>query len=320
MSELLNKVNKILTEKNSKIIPENIKKDIKIFDVIGTHEGGSGDTSDATAEASDIAGNKTAYIKNGKVTGTLVDYRETANICYLTPYETEEDLSEDTLEIKLKADLENYSPGIIIDDTSEVRCNLDFSDVVDAIGLAPNMIKKGVKVLGITGTYEGGGDEPGSYTIESGDSISFNFDRLKSHLPMDEIENIVLEPNGSGRDNVLRFPCEVDGIESEIEIELGGGELVFTLSTKKSPSSYDTFNITTPLLTDDTPGVDWGEEITFGDLLDLLIGMEPIIKTCILNQGKKIVINPGSFKITLFWQPYITEVTIPDLEYILEVE
>lgn len=39
MGTLLNKANEILTEKNSKIIPENIKKDVQIFDIIGTYEG-----------------------------------------------------------------------------------------------------------------------------------------------------------------------------------------------------------------------------------------------------------------------------------------
>ena len=45
MSELKSKLNRILDIKNTKIIPENIKKDIEIFDIIGTLEegGGSGD-------------------------------------------------------------------------------------------------------------------------------------------------------------------------------------------------------------------------------------------------------------------------------------
>lgn len=42
MSELKTNLDEILQEKQNKIIPENIKKDIQIFDVIGTYEGSGG--------------------------------------------------------------------------------------------------------------------------------------------------------------------------------------------------------------------------------------------------------------------------------------
>ena len=38
MSTILNKANEILNEKETKIIPENIKKDVQIFDITGTYE------------------------------------------------------------------------------------------------------------------------------------------------------------------------------------------------------------------------------------------------------------------------------------------
>ena len=41
MGTLLNKANEILSEKTNKIIPENIKAGIEIFDVTGTYGGGS---------------------------------------------------------------------------------------------------------------------------------------------------------------------------------------------------------------------------------------------------------------------------------------
>ena len=44
MSELKTNLEAILQEKQDKIIPENIKKDVQIFDVIGTYEG-SGSSS-----------------------------------------------------------------------------------------------------------------------------------------------------------------------------------------------------------------------------------------------------------------------------------
>ena len=68
MSELKTNLEAILQEKQDKIIPENIKKDVQIFDVIGTYEG-SGQTTtgvklfetqekmqaDETAEEGDLA-------------------------------------------------------------------------------------------------------------------------------------------------------------------------------------------------------------------------------------------------------------------------
>ena len=42
MSQLLDELNLILQEKQNKIIPENIKKGIQIFDITGTYEGNSG--------------------------------------------------------------------------------------------------------------------------------------------------------------------------------------------------------------------------------------------------------------------------------------
>lgn len=44
MTGLEAKLNQILNEKNEKILPENIKKDVQIFDIIGTYEGSGGET------------------------------------------------------------------------------------------------------------------------------------------------------------------------------------------------------------------------------------------------------------------------------------
>lgn len=67
-TQLEEKLNRILAEKKEKILPENIKKGTKIFDVEGGYEGI--DTSDATATASDILKDKTAYVDGEKIVGT----------------------------------------------------------------------------------------------------------------------------------------------------------------------------------------------------------------------------------------------------------
>ena len=51
---------------------DNIKAGVNILGKTGTYEGSGGtDTSDTTATADDILNDKTAYTKNGKVTGTI---------------------------------------------------------------------------------------------------------------------------------------------------------------------------------------------------------------------------------------------------------
>ena len=55
---------------DSNLKSENIAKDITIFGITGTHEGGV-NTNDATANSSDIIIGKTAYVKGEKIEGTL---------------------------------------------------------------------------------------------------------------------------------------------------------------------------------------------------------------------------------------------------------
>ena len=71
MTELKEQLLEILKEKEQKIIPENIKKGVQIFNIIGECVGGTSDTSDATATAGDILKDKTAYVDGEKITGTL---------------------------------------------------------------------------------------------------------------------------------------------------------------------------------------------------------------------------------------------------------
>ena len=65
MTELREKLNNIVEEKNTKITPENLRQGAEAFGVQGTF------TSDATATAEDILKDKTAYVNGEKVTGTM---------------------------------------------------------------------------------------------------------------------------------------------------------------------------------------------------------------------------------------------------------
>ena len=69
MDVLNTKIKSILTEKTNKIRPENIKTGINILGIDGSYSGL--DTSDATATASDIKTDKTAYVNGQKITGNF---------------------------------------------------------------------------------------------------------------------------------------------------------------------------------------------------------------------------------------------------------
>lgn len=80
MSELKDLLVNITEEKREKIIPENIKKGVKIFDVEGTVVEGT-DTSDANAVPADIKIGKTAYVNGEKIIGSMME----GEYLYYTP-------------------------------------------------------------------------------------------------------------------------------------------------------------------------------------------------------------------------------------------
>ena len=104
------------------------------------------DQSDATALASDIVLNKTAYNNNNKIIGNLPIYNS------ISAEVSEINLDENSQIIKGK-----YSNDIklVLNDNSDIQLNIPYSNLASIIGLTPEVIKEGVKILGIVGTYNG---------------------------------------------------------------------------------------------------------------------------------------------------------------------
>lgn len=147
MATLNENLQEILTEKQVKIIPENIKKDIQIFDVTGTLE--VLDTSDATATVNDIAQDKTAYVNGEKITGTLEKLFELSYIVNNVIWTDETDLEQLRLDIPLLGD------GIVTSNQTKTVVILHYDKLAEEIGLTADKIKAGETILGITGTYAG---------------------------------------------------------------------------------------------------------------------------------------------------------------------
>lgn len=149
MGTLKEKAQSILTEKNNKIIPGNIKKNVKIFDVTGTLD--NIDTSDADAREIDIAEDKTAYVNGQKVLGTLIDYRGSCG----TNFGSSEVVEKDDENNRLMLNSYISDSSAILDNEVQIPNYLPYSEITDEIGLTADKIKLGEKVLGITGTYGG---------------------------------------------------------------------------------------------------------------------------------------------------------------------
>lgn len=144
MSELKTNLEAILQEKQDKIIPANIKKDIQIFDITGTYEGL--DTSDADAIADDIIAGKTAYVNGEKITGTLPLFPNSRTFTVDNAGVTN-NTEDSTLELTTINTLKQT-----LDSNLNMKFSAPYTDITTAIGLTTEKIVSGNTILGIEGT------------------------------------------------------------------------------------------------------------------------------------------------------------------------
>lgn len=144
-NELQQNLDEILLDKETNLLSENLKEGVTVLGVTGTLE--TLDTSDATAQASDIALNKTAYANGEKVTGTLpIESDVFAKKAYNSQNEKQYN------QIRFFA---NNDTKTIVDKDIMVQVYTDYAELAETLQLTADKIKKGETILGITGTYEG---------------------------------------------------------------------------------------------------------------------------------------------------------------------
>ena len=186
----------VTVEGDVNLVPENIKEGASIYGVDGTYREEVLDTSDATAEASDILEGFTAYVNGELITGTHVCTSEGIDTSDATA-EASDILEGATAYVNGKLIIGTHvcmadpilSPLIVTPTGSEfVETPEDGVDGFSEVtvegddNLVPENILKGVTIYGVTGTAEtskpgGGSDNPDpgqpetNYELQTKDDI-----------------------------------------------------------------------------------------------------------------------------------------------------
>lgn len=167
-NELQTNLDNILADKNTNLLPENLRAGITCLGVEGTMKEGV-NTSDADITPEDIRNGKIAYGKDGKVVGNVQTTagfagKDIDEIITLTgAYGSKQSVSyEQGFDERPGyvgiSELQETAPHMILPGcitTLSAREDL----IAQVIGLTADKIKAGETILGITGTYAGESSE-----------------------------------------------------------------------------------------------------------------------------------------------------------------
>lgn len=190
MSDLKTNLEQILQEKETKIIPANIKKGIQIFDV----EGALPSTNDATATSGDIVTGLTAYAKGEKITGSLYKYPDTFTVNAnheRTSVKLDQDPVMQTPSINISIQESSFINTVAMDKWKGEDIYVSYDNLVSTIGLTPEKIVEGNTILNITGTATTGDDVSNYINMkpEGVGRISFALDLIKE-IPLIDTSNM----------------------------------------------------------------------------------------------------------------------------------
>ena len=196
----------VTAEIDKEIKPENIKVGVNILGIDGGYEGI--DTSDATALAEDVLQDKTFYVNNEKVTGTMQEY----NGSYSGNVETQIEGFKITLKDKegvvlhtakkhckedIEVDIDAKQITISPSTEQQIQEGLFGEVIIPAVtadideDIKPEHIIEGVNILGVDGGFKG---------VDSSGATATSEDMLKNktaYINNEEVQGAIETYDGS---------------------------------------------------------------------------------------------------------------------------
>lgn len=146
----------IKDDKDTNLLPGNIRKNTKILGVTGTLDP-QADESDATATSSDIALNKSAYVNNEKIYGSVVTTDDGLDTLQTTITNPNVTYSQGKINIESPV---TTNQNMLIRQNSQVHVegSIDQSIIANKANITGDKIIEGNTILGVAGTVENKGD------------------------------------------------------------------------------------------------------------------------------------------------------------------
>lgn len=139
---ILEKCNQILNDKETNLLPGNLKTGTTCLGVEGTF------TADADAIATDIKSGKSGYVNGVKITGTLPVQEDNANIVLQNVSGV---VGAENLEVS--GNLANtFANGTVVNDTQVIKSSVALATLAGLLGITADRIKNGVTICGIEGS------------------------------------------------------------------------------------------------------------------------------------------------------------------------
>lgn len=146
----------IKDDKDTNLLPENIRKNTTVLGVTGTLDPQT-DESDATATSADIALNKSAYVNNAKIYGSVVTTDDGLDTLQTTITNPNVSYSQGKINIESPIDT---SQSVLLRQNSQVHVegSIDQSIIATKANITGDKIIEGTSILGVQGTIDNKGD------------------------------------------------------------------------------------------------------------------------------------------------------------------
>lgn len=219
-------VERVTADIDPNIKSENIKVGETILGVPGGYKGI--DTSDADATANDIAMNKTAYVNGEKLEGTLFEL-ETASIAT-------DDVVDNGSWVNIKSVLpQDY----LFRKDSSITYNVAYKTLANAIGITPEKLITGNKVIGVSGNATSDADATAADILK--DKTAYvNGEKIEgTYEPLD-----TSDANATAIDILKDKTAYVNGVKVVGTYEESGGDGEYNAKITRSSSAITTFRLT----------------------------------------------------------------------------